>query len=295
MATGPTTGAARTLGVDDPVFAAMPDLGEVADEPSHARIERWLARVLTRLSAGDRLPAEGALAAALGVSRMTLRQALAALEQRGLVERRRGRGGGTFVAAPRVECDLTGLPGFSQQVRRAHLRPGARVVEAGTVEADPTVAAALGLRSGTPVHRVVRVRSANREPLALEDTYLPAADFPGLLDHRLTGSLYTLMRRDYGLVPHHAHELLEAVTADEEQARLLRTVPGAPLLQVTRTAYTEAGGPVEHARDHWRGDRTRVALETGIARQAGAPSALRVESGTAGGPRSVETSSRAHR
>ena len=48
---------------------------------------------------------------------MTLRQALGALEARGLVQRKRGRSGGTFVTRPRIECDLTGLPGFTEQMR----------------------------------------------------------------------------------------------------------------------------------------------------------------------------------
>src|SRR3954462_14497448 len=52
---------------------------------------------------GDRLPPERELAETLGVSRGTLREAIKALRDAGLVESRRGRGGGPFVAAPRRE------------------------------------------------------------------------------------------------------------------------------------------------------------------------------------------------
>ncbi|MGZ4428059.1 MAG: GntR family transcriptional regulator [Nocardioidaceae bacterium] len=259
--------AVKVVGVDDEVFASMPDLAAAGDEPSHARIERWLATVITGqgLAEGDKLPAEGELSGALGVSRMTLRQALGALEARGLVVRRRGRSGGTFVSRPRIECDLTGLPGFTEQMRRANVRPGARVVEARLVPATPAVTEALELERGQKVYRVVRVRSANREPLALEETYLAARDFPGLLNHRLTGSLYSLMRREYALSPHTAREWLEPVICDDGQAELLGTTPGTALMLVTRTAYTESGRPIEHAYDRYRADRTRIALQTGIA------------------------------
>src|SRR5215469_14032998 len=60
-----------------------------------------------RLRPGQRLGAERALADELGVSRATLRQALAVLEESGLVRRVPGRGGGTFVSTAKIERDLS--------------------------------------------------------------------------------------------------------------------------------------------------------------------------------------------
>ena len=86
----------------------------------HAQIEDWLAELISvgRLGPGDRMPTEQDLAAWLGVSRMTLRHALANLARRGLVTRTVGRKGGTFVAESKLEQDLTTLTGFSEQLRR---------------------------------------------------------------------------------------------------------------------------------------------------------------------------------
>ena len=234
--------------------------------PAHARIEQWLTALIDAgtVSPGDRLPREDALAAALGVSRMTLRQALASLERHGTIVRKPGRQGGTFVAEPRIVCDLTGLAGFTEQMRRANVRAGARVVSAATVPAGRPASRALGLDTGEPVHVVVRVRSANREPLALEHTALPAALFPDLLDHRLTGSLYTLMEKVYDHAPHTATEVLEPVIAGAEDARLLHVPEGSPLMRIERTAYTASGVAVEYARDLFRSDRTRITLRTGV-------------------------------
>jgi len=259
----------RALPAIDAVFASAPELSTASEMPSHARIEQWLAGAIGNgdIVAGDRLPPESDFAARLGVSRMTLRQSLAALEGRGLLQRKRGRAGGTFVSRPRIECDLTGLPGFTEQMRRAHVRAGARVVRAGVVEAPPAVAEGLDLPRGAAVFEIVRVRLAEGEPLALEETYLAVSDFPGLLDHELTGSLYSLMGRAYDHAPHTAWEWLEPVIATEEQARRLETEKGAAMMLVTRTAYTEAGKPIEHAFDRYRADRTRITLQTGIAHQ----------------------------
>jgi GntR family transcriptional regulator len=212
---------------------------------------------------GDRLPREDRFAALLGVSRMTLRQALATLERAGTLERKAGRLGGTFVREPRIECDLTGLAGFTEQMRRANVRAGARMVSAGTVTANGTVARALSVGRGASVYEVVRVRTARREPLAIERSYFPCEPFPGLLAERLTGSLYQLLSRRYGHAPVSASESLEPVICRDQEASLLQVEPGSPLMLIERTAFTAAGLAVEFARDIFRPDRIRISLRTG--------------------------------
>jgi DNA-binding GntR family transcriptional regulator len=245
----------------------VPDLGDSSPVPAHARIERWLTEAIGRgdLVPGDRLPAEGDLAAFLGVSRMTLRQALGRLESIGTVVRKPGRNGGTFVVEPKILCDLTGLAGFTEQMRRANVRAGARMVSAVTRPASPAVAVGLSVDRGAPVHEVIRIRTANREPLALERAYFPAAAFPDLLSRRLTGSLYALLTKAYGHTPATAAESLVAVTAGADEARLLGIAEHAPLMEIERTAYTAAGLAVEYARDLFRPDRVRISLRTGIS------------------------------
>ena len=234
--------------------------------PLHAQIEHWLTGVIGAgdLVPGDRLPREADLAATLGVSRMTLRQALATLEAGGILERKTGRTGGTFVTEPRIECDLTGLAGFTEQMRRANVRAGARIVSATKVPAPADVARALSITAGKNVYEVIRVRTAHREPLALERAYIPVKPFPRLLEYRLTGSIYDLMSSTYGHTPHIANEVLEPVVATDEQAKLLKVPVGTPLMLIERTTYTAAGLAVEFARDLFRSDRIRISLQTGF-------------------------------
>ncbi len=251
-------------------LATAPALPTPDGAPVHASIARWLTDLIGRgdLVPGDRLPREDRFAAVLGVSRMTLRQALSTLEGKGTVERKSGRTGGTFVREPRIECDLTGMAGFTEQMRRAHVRAGARVVSATTVPANAKVAAALSVQRGESVYEIVRVRTARREPLAVERSYFPVAPFPGLLDHGLSGSIYTLLTRTYGQRPTSAAESLEPVIARPDEAGLLKVDQGSPLMLITRTAFTTAGLAVEFARDLFRPDRIKVSLQTGIGRPA---------------------------
>jgi len=248
----------------DLLASTPPDLTGPGEAPAHARIASWLEDLIAsgRLSPGDRLPPEVDIAAALGVSRMTLRQALAALVAQGRLESRRGRTGGNFVTRPRFEVDLTGLPGLTEQMRRMRVTGGAEVVGARTRAASAEERTALRLRSAGKVHEVVRVRSADGEPIALEETLLPAATFPGLLGHDLTDSIYRLMDEHYAMSPFSAEEVIEPAVADAGRATLLRVDTGQPLLVVVRTSYATDGTPVEFARDHFRPDRTRIVVRT---------------------------------
>jgi len=250
--------AAAALALAPPVIVRGP--GSTA----HAQIEDWLAEAIAagRLAPGDRMPTEHDLAGWLGVSRMTLRHALATLARRGLVERVVGRNGGTFVAEGKLEQDRTRLSGFSEQLRRHGMVAGARVLSATTRSAGPAVAAALEAAEGEPVYEIRRVRLGNGRPIAVEHSVFPAGSFPGLLGCRLDGSLYELLDERYQLRPVRARESLEPVTAGVREAETLGVTEGAPLMLVERIAYAADGRPVEFARDLFRGDRTRIVMWT---------------------------------
>lgn len=227
-----------------------------------AQIEDRLAADIAagRLAPGERLPPERALAAQLGVSRMTLRSALGALERRGLLRRVIGRGGGTFVAKQALERDLSAYAGLSDQLRRQGLDPGARVLSARTRRADRASASALELPPGARVHEIVRVRLADGEPVALERTAFPAEAFPGLLDHPLDGSLYDVMRAHHRDLPRRAVERLEPALATPREAEALGVRAGAPLMLVERVAFGDDGTPLEFSRERYRGDHARVVV-----------------------------------
>ena len=71
-----------------------------------------LAIELGLLRSGDRLPDEQELAEALSVSRITARRALQSLATDGLLERRRGRAGGTFVGPDAPNRSVTAVSGY---------------------------------------------------------------------------------------------------------------------------------------------------------------------------------------
>jgi GntR family transcriptional regulator len=212
------------------------------------------------LPPGERLGAERELAERLGVSRSTIRAALADLERSGVVRRSRGRAGGIFVAERKVERDLTSLAGLPAYLRRQGFESDARVLSTATIAADGETAAAFELATGALVLEVVRVRLADSEPISLERAHFPAERFPNLLDRSLSGSLYELLQTEFGLVPGEAEERIEVVGAGVAEARLLGLRRGAPLLAIARTAWDAEGRAFERSQDLFRADRARIVV-----------------------------------
>ena len=214
------------------------------------------------LRPGQRLGAERALAAELGVSRATLRQALAVLADSGVVRRIPGRGGGTFVSKDKIERDTSRVVGVPALLRSQGVVAGTRVISAGLSGADEPAAQALGIRRGDLLVDLVRIRLADGSPISVEHATLPADRFPGLLELPLGGSVYELLEEHFGTRPGEAVERIEVVSASQDEALLLDVLPGSPLIAITRTTTDGHGEPFEFSHDLFRGDRIRIVVRT---------------------------------
>jgi GntR family transcriptional regulator len=222
-----------------------------------------------QLRPGQRLGAERALAAELGVSRATLRQALAVLAENGMVRRVPGRGGGTFISKGKIERDLSRVVGVPALLRSQGVVAGTRVMSARLSAADEAAAQALRLHAGDLVIDLVRIRLADGSPISVEHAMLPADRFPGLLELPLGGSVYELLEERYATRPKEALERIEVVAASPDEAMVLDVAAGAPLLSITRTTTDTEDEPIEFSHDLFRADRTRIVVRTpgqGVAR-----------------------------
>jgi GntR family transcriptional regulator len=235
----------------------MPPLGPTADDVRRRILDEISGGALL---AGERLGAERDMSERYGVSRSTLRAALDALESAGAVRRVPGRSGGTFVAERRVERDLTSLAGLPSYLRRQGFESGARVLSTTTAEADAETASALAIGVGAVVFEIVRIRLADGEPISYEHARFPAARFPGLLDHPLGGSLYSLLESVYGVLPGESEERIEVVGASATAARVLGVRRSAPIVSIARSTVDSEGRPFELSHDLFRADRVRIVV-----------------------------------
>ncbi|MEU0286466.1 GntR family transcriptional regulator [Streptomyces sp. NPDC005908] len=203
------------------------------------------------LTPGTLLGNEIELAARLGLSRPTVRQAIQSLVDKGLLVRRRGVG--TQVVHSQVKRPLE-LSSLYDDLESAGQRPGTAVLVNTMVTASAEVAAALGVTEGTEVHRIERLRSAHGEPIAYLCNYIP----PALLDLdtgqlEATG-LYRLMRAA-GITLHSARQTIGARAATAVEAERLREQPGAPLLTMQRVTFDDTGRAVEYGTHTYRPSR----------------------------------------
>jgi len=212
------------------------------------------------LPPGAQVASEPELMAEHGVSRATVRQALAGLVAEGLLEIRRGLG--TYVTAPRFEHTIGGFYSFSREIERHGLTPGTRVLELTTHPAADVVAEALGIPVGTAVIALRRLRLAGPDPLVVETSHLPAARFPGLekIDFSQV-RLYDTLMNLYGCRPTRARETFEPVLLTADEAMLLDQRRGEPALRVERIAFDQDDVPIEFCRSTVRGDRYRYSVE----------------------------------
>jgi GntR family transcriptional regulator len=252
---------------EEPAPAVVPLRARTADSavgPAAEALRKQLAEQIHtgKLAAGTRLGGERELAAHFGVSRSTVRQALAALEAAGVVRRVPGRGGGTFITRPKFERDLSHIVGVPALLQQQGMAAGSRVMSTSIAVADENTAQALELHPGSWVVQIVRIRLADGAPLSLEHLHLPVTLFPGLLDLPLGGSVYDLLAEHYGVRAAEALERIEVVTAGRHESLILDVSAGAPLLSITRTTRSSAGVLFEYSHDLFRADRTRITVRT---------------------------------
>jgi DNA-binding GntR family transcriptional regulator len=248
-----TTLAAVPKQATDPTVALQLGVDRSSPVPLYFQLSQQLEAAIEkgRLSPGSLLGNEIALAARLGLSRPTVRQAIQSLVDKGLLVRRRGVG--TQVVHSQVRRPLE-LSSLYDDLEAAGQRPATRVLHNAVEPAGPAVAAALGVVEGFEVHRVDRLRSAHGEPVAYLRNHLPAGLLPLDTAELESTGLYRVLRAA-GIVLHSARQTVGARAAGAEEGALLREAAGAPLLTMERRTYDGTGRAVEFGSHLYRASR----------------------------------------
>jgi GntR family transcriptional regulator len=204
-----------------------------------------------QLKTGDRLPPERELAEAMNVSRITARQAIDALVDKGLVYRERGRG--TFVAEPKMR-GLIGFTSFSEDMRTRGYRPSSQIIAQELTPVEDETRKTLKMDAGELAIRLERVRLADETPVALQSALIPSRLCPGLENEDLRSqSLYSVLREKYGIYPTWTEAELEAIPATAEEACHLHLGMGDPVLIVRGITFSDSFEVIESVRTVYRG------------------------------------------
>ncbi len=134
---------------------------------------------------GFEIPTEKNLIDYYGVSRQTIRQALGALVEEGLIVRQKGRG--SFVSSKKLPDYFLGDVHFTKQVMENKIVPGSSLVFAGNEVPNRIVLENMNLKNNTPVFRIDRVRKAANVPMVLEKLFVHPDFDDGLENEELVG------------------------------------------------------------------------------------------------------------
>jgi GntR family transcriptional regulator len=159
------------------------------------------------------------------------------------------------------ERSLSTFYAFAWEVRARGAKQRSYVLERKAMNADVDLAERLAVAAGDELERIVRLRTADGDPLIFETAYLPRElaaplDAPALERE----SIYDELERLHGLRITRAREAIRPIVLSRPVARLLRASPGAPAFSVERTTWSDRG-PVEWQESVVRGDRYLYSVD----------------------------------
>jgi len=207
------------------------------------RLADLLRSEIADLDTNDPIPGERALAERFGTSRVTIRQALALLQDDGLIYT--VHGAGSFVAPPRVIKQMK-LLSFTQEMKIKGLKATTKIISSQLIEDDEHAVDDF-IVVGEPAFRIERLRFGDLEPLSFEITYVNQSVAPDLLKKDLTKSLYHILESEYGQEVFSADEHLVPIIVESRIAKLMKIPEGSAAIRIQRTGYNIRGEEVERS------------------------------------------------
>jgi GntR family transcriptional regulator len=225
---------------------------------SSLRAFRSLQRALQAgdFPAGSRLPSERTLATSIGASRTSVREALKALADSGLLVASPHRG--WFVAGATYREGPNLLRSFSQSAADRGLTAGAEVISRIVRPATLDEADHLGLAPASPLLELVRLRRMNEVPISVSTSCLPLEIAGPLADLDLSDrSLFEALKQECGIVVNYCRYEVQAAPAAPDIAELLRIAAGSPVLIGSELIFDESDRAVIVGSSTYRGDAYR--------------------------------------
>ncbi len=239
--------------------------------PRYLQLRRHL---LTAIKSGAMepetpLPPEREIAAMTGLSRVTVRKAMGALADEGLITQRRGSGSFVSDRSQRVEQSLSALTSFTEDMALRGMVVHSKWIERGLFLPTAKEIEVLQLDEDSSVARLSRVRSADGVPLAIERAALSPRILPNPL--MVETSLYEVLGQS-GNRPVRAIQRISATNLNDEDSLVLNVDPGVAGLKIERTSFLEDGRVVEFTQSIYRGDKYDFVAQLQLSeRERGRP------------------------
>jgi GntR family transcriptional regulator len=231
--------------------------------PVYLQVEQDIRRQVKAigLATEARLPRETELAELYSISRMTLRNALARLEDAKVVRREHGIGTIINAQQPTLACNLGLMKRLQTQIRDQGFVPGLQLIQLKTLKPIRAIAEALRMAKDEKAIFVERLISVNGHPTALIRSWMAEAAVPGFADEPLLeDSVWKTIEVRYGRRVAHTSNSVEMVELNTNEAHHLNLAEGERTLCLTGLAVDSAGLPVEYSVALW-GQNARIHFD----------------------------------
>lgn len=202
---------------------------------------------------GEALPTERELTELYGVSRMTIRQVISNLVNKGVLYKIRGKG--AFVSKEVIEKKLD-IESFSEDMMKRGLTPGSILIRFEKIDCTDEIKEKLELEDNEDIYLLNRLRLADNEPIAIEYCYLPEKFFPDLIKYNMVHcSLYRIMKEEYNIHFNYMKQSLKAISLNKNQSEMLLGKPKGVGLVSERLMYNIDGFPIEFTKTIYHSER----------------------------------------
>ena len=187
----------------------------------------------------DQIMTEAEISREFGISRITIRNAISELVEEGYLVKKQGKG--TFVCPPKVSEKFQSSQSFTMNCVLNGIVPGSKLVRKGIFPASQRAVNELHVAPDDSIVYIERIRFADKEPILLEQVYLPI-QYQALLNEDLEHcSLYDVFENLFGFSPAEKeikgyHKTAEFTSATRAEATILKIKSGAPLVLI-RESY----------------------------------------------------------
>lgn len=218
-------------------------------------VEILINKIENEMEPNDRMLSERRICDEYGVSRTTVRLAMADLEHMGYIYKRHGKG--TFVSALNQNSqNLMDSYSFTDHMKSQGKKPSTKVLSFEVVESTKYFSEKLGIKPGEKMIKIVRLRLADNIPMMIERTYLPLRQFIGLTKEKVIEKpLYEIFKEDYGEIIKVADEEFSAGIIADQEAELLDIPLDSACLKLLRTTYNDDNIVIEFTLSVARSDK----------------------------------------
>lgn len=200
----------------------------------------------------QKLPSERKLAEAFATTRVTLREALSALEAEARIYREDRRG--WFICPEPLRYDPCLTLNFADMAKQQGRVAFTELLQATKTLATKKTAQLLKVPMLTALYHLTRVRYLEERPVVYVVNYIKADYFEKLLDLDFTQSLTATYQAHYSVRYQRTHYRVSTTSLFGEVALALRATSGSPAMLVERTNYDQQGRLIDCDLEYWRHD-----------------------------------------